>query len=119
MDTSETHMPEPTQPKRKSSPRRFKTAQDIERAIDKAKADALLADTEADEFNTRAYALLKAGGSSADAKNLMNRRDELRAKSRRLMGPVLARLKERIGVMLTEAPAVLIGDDASIPRSVK
>lgn len=107
--------------KRRSSPRRFNSVEQIEREIDRAKTDALLADTEADAAEKKAYDLMKAGATApaqiAAVKTLLAERDNLREKSRRLQGPVTDRLKKRIGIMRTIAPTELLGADTSIPRS--
>lgn len=102
--------------KRRSSPRRFKSVEEIEREIDRTRTDALLADKQADEFNEQAYALMKSGGSSIQARALLDQRDAHRAKAKRLTGPVIQRLKERIGIMRTVTAPELV-PDASIPRS--
>jgi predicted transcriptional regulator len=102
--------------KRRSSPRRFKTVEEIEREIDRTKTDAMLADKEADEYNAQAYDLMKSGGSSTEARHLLDMRDAARARAKRLTGPVTERLKERIGIMRTIAAPELV-PDASIPRS--
>lgn len=115
-------MPTETPTVKTKTHRRFRDAAEIERQMDKVKSDALFADTEADAANARAYAMMRGEikegelGESDHPKQLLDLRDSKRAKSKRLMGATMARLKERLVVMRTQASLILV-EDESIPRS--
>lgn len=103
--------------------KRFQSAEQIEAEIDKVKARALRYDQDADAAHTRAYAMMRGEipetPGKEDAASLIEKRDRLRKISRSIHETTIPRLKERIGVMLTQASPYLVGEDPSIPTERK